>query len=127
MDSASPAIPDDGPDMQFAAGGARVQIASTTRTMRMYAIQESEMRSLTAWNTIASVFFSAGVGLLLWSGSLFSDRRAAALAAPEQETSTAPAIAVLVVGVILIGLAIYAIKARTGLMDIIRKETGPTT
>ena len=64
------------PDNLTVPQGSTVQMFYVQRAMRVYALPESELKSVSLMNTLASVFFSVASGLFslavgIWINSLF--------------------------------------------------------
>ena len=105
--------------------GAFFRILHMERRVRVYPLQEGEMTTLSVFNTLAIVFFSAGTGLLTFAVGLITD---SIIEGRLTDSSRVLVYAVtplcLVLALLSYCVAIWALRSRSSELDRIREESG---
>src|SRR4051812_20163887 len=93
------------------AAGSHIVTQHTERSMKMYAVFESELRSLSMFNAITAIFGSAGTGLFSFMFGVLANIATDGVQHPD----TAHAICWVcgIVGVLCYGIAGLAIRWRS--------------
>lgn len=104
--------------------GALVRTVYATRTMKVYAIPENELRSLSLLNTLSMAFFSASSGFLsfaigLWINAAFQST----LTPAGKILSIVGAPIAVILSIIFGGLGIWAWKTRKSGLETVEKES----
>ncbi len=107
--------------------GALVRTVYATRTMKVYAIPENELRSLSLLNTLSMAFFSASSGFLSFAIGLWVHAAFQSMLTPAGEILSNVGAPIAVVLSLFFGvLSIWAwVTRRSGLKTVEKESSSP--
>jgi len=108
--------------------GAIITTAYAERKVRVLAVLESEVHSISAFNTLATTFFSIGSALIsiaigIWANGAFAEKLT-----PEGivlSKFVSPLLCFL--AILMYAIAIWAVRSRRNKLDVIRTESKSTS